>query len=113
MAGPNKRTSLACLKKKRLILLVRELGLDVAATEPKDTLVDAIARAKSTSLQGLLEHLSLAERRQSAQSRARQGSRPRSRRRMVDRDPARGVPVRSAEVTQAPVLEKDWGTVTS
>jgi hypothetical protein len=61
MARPSKRTSLACLTKKRLILLARELELDIASTEAKDALVDAIARSKSMSFEDLLERLALAD----------------------------------------------------
>jgi hypothetical protein len=61
MARPSKRTSLACLAKKRLISLAREFELDVAQTEPKDTFVEVIARSELRSFRELLDHLSLAE----------------------------------------------------
>lgn len=61
MARPSKRSSLACLTKKRLITLARELGLDVAQSEPKDAFVDAIAGSTSASFERMLEQLSLAE----------------------------------------------------
>ncbi|MCA9702209.1 MAG: SAP domain-containing protein, partial [Myxococcales bacterium] len=40
---------------------MRDLELDVATTEPKDALIEALARARSLSLRALLEHLTLAE----------------------------------------------------
>lgn len=61
MARFSLRPSLACLTKKRLIVLVRNLGLSVAAAEPKETLVDALVSSKETSLEDLLARLPLAD----------------------------------------------------
>jgi SNF2 family DNA or RNA helicase len=61
MARPSKRSSVACLSKKRLISLAKDLELQVAQTESKDVFVDALAEADSLSFRALLEALSLAD----------------------------------------------------
>lgn len=57
MAKANKRTALEALTKKRLAKLVSDFGLEVSTSKPKDTLVDALARAKHPSLAEVLEQL--------------------------------------------------------
>jgi superfamily II DNA or RNA helicase len=57
---PSKRSSLACLTKKRLILLARTFELDVVQSEPKDAFVDALDHA-SVSFVELLDELTRAE----------------------------------------------------
>ena len=57
MARPNKRSSLACLSKKRLITLAREFQVDIAQTESSDAFVDAIANDRSLDFARLLDQL--------------------------------------------------------
>ncbi len=61
MASPSKRSSLACLIKKRLILLTREFEIDIAQTEPVDAFVEALARSESVSFERLLDLVPLAD----------------------------------------------------
>jgi len=61
MARPSKHSSLACLPKKRLITLARDLQLELAQTESSEVFVDAIARAESLDFATVLDQLSVAD----------------------------------------------------
>ncbi len=61
MARPSKRSSLACLTKKRLIRLAREFELEVRQAAPKDDFIEVLAHSKAASFAKLLEALPVTE----------------------------------------------------
>lgn len=61
MARPTKRTVLASLGKKRLVLLDREFEIGTPQSEPKAKFVEGLAGSKKASFQKVLDALALAE----------------------------------------------------
>ena len=61
MPRPTMRSSLACLTKKRLILLARQFEQKVPQPEPKAAFIDALARARSVPFAAVLDELPIAE----------------------------------------------------
>ncbi|MFO7568083.1 MAG: DISARM system SNF2-like helicase DrmD [Enhygromyxa sp.] len=61
MPRPTKRSSLACLTKKRLILLARDFELELPSGAPKADFIEALAQSQAASFTKLLEALPVAE----------------------------------------------------
>jgi len=61
MARPTKRTVLASLGKKRMIMLDREFELGTSQAEAKSAFIEALASSKRASFQNVIDELPVAE----------------------------------------------------